>query len=302
MNVHELEARAKERAYYMYINGEKFSDGSDFASDYHRYMEALRIEKVEMEKELDEQFLKELDTELLTPKQLEALTFINKSCRQRHDTVIAKLSQYHPKPNDFLVEKFANIPLYINVPSKHIDKIANDTHYRNQFETNVSSGTLSRAQRTAWEHRLFGNQNGYSSATDFERPKYGNLPANIYNVSKTHYVNDIACGYGNMYFVLKEEVRKRTTFTYGDSASKNYTSVSNFNYPTITLVNSPSTFNNIKSRGHGGSSYFELQIHGPVRLDTDIEMLRYPSSYGYETEYADAFELLKKKGIEIKPY
>jgi len=40
-----------------------------------------------------------------------------------------------------------------------------DTHYRSQFETNKSSGSLSRTSRTQWEDRMFDNF--YSKATDF---------------------------------------------------------------------------------------------------------------------------------------
>jgi hypothetical protein len=40
-----------------------------------------------------------------------------------------------------------------------------DTHYRSQFETNKSSGSLSRNARIQWEDRMFDNY--YSKATDF---------------------------------------------------------------------------------------------------------------------------------------
>lgn len=39
-----------------------------------------------------------------------------------------------------------------------------DTHYRNQFETGKSSGTLNRSSRTQWENRMFDNK--YAKATD----------------------------------------------------------------------------------------------------------------------------------------
>jgi len=39
-----------------------------------------------------------------------------------------------------------------------------DTHYRNQFETNKSSGSLSRQSRTQWENRMFDGK--LDKATD----------------------------------------------------------------------------------------------------------------------------------------
>ena len=46
-----------------------------------------------------------------------------------------------------------------------------DTHYRNQFETNSSRGTLNATARQQWEATLFGD--AYDSAAPSTRPKYG---------------------------------------------------------------------------------------------------------------------------------
>ena len=46
-----------------------------------------------------------------------------------------------------------------------------DTHYRNQFETNSSRGTLNATARQQWEKTLFGES--YNSAAPSTRPKYG---------------------------------------------------------------------------------------------------------------------------------
>lgn len=301
MNLHVLEVRAKERAYYMYINGDKSKDGYDFNSDYDRYIEAFQIEKINYEKELDEQFLAELDTELLTSKQIEALERVNKSCRKKHDEVIKTLSKYNPDPNTFLIEKFQSIPLYINVPVRHINDIANDTHYRNQFETKKSSGTLSRHSRSLWERKLFGYH--LNDITDFERPKYGNIPINVPNVDKEHKLNNITKGYGSIYFVLKDEVKKRATFTCGDSHCLSMEHVSNFNYPSNAMYYNQIIYSSINTKGfYDEYRYFELQIHGPVRLDTDVDILYYPNGHEYDTIYAEAFKLLEQKGIQIKSY
>ena len=46
-----------------------------------------------------------------------------------------------------------------------------DTHYRNQFETSTSRGTLNATARQQWEATLFGD--AYKSAAPSTRPKYG---------------------------------------------------------------------------------------------------------------------------------
>ena len=37
----------------------------------------------------------------------------------------------------------------------HMQFFVNDTHYRSQFETGKSSGSLSRTSRINWEDRMF---------------------------------------------------------------------------------------------------------------------------------------------------
>ena len=87
-----------------------------------------------------------------------------------------------------------------------------DTHYRNQFETNKSSGSLSSSSRTQWENRMFNHK--YARASGFERVKYGTV-----NLTNDPLGVQCCSGYGSSYFLLKEHVRKRCTFTDMDSSS-----------------------------------------------------------------------------------
>lgn len=48
--------------------------------------------------------------------------------------------------------------------TKHMEFFVKDTHYRNQFETGKSSGSLSRPSRISWESRMFCKR--YDKATD----------------------------------------------------------------------------------------------------------------------------------------
>lgn len=91
-----------------------------------------------------------------------------------------------------------------------------DTHYRNQFETHKSSGSLSSSSRISWEDRMFDRK--HHNATPFERVKYGTI----------NFTNDPkgvrACvSYGNSYFLLKPHVRNRCTVTDMDSSSSSAT-------------------------------------------------------------------------------
>ncbi len=61
-------------------------------------------------------------------------------------------------------------PLIIHISMAKMQRfLTSDTHYRNQFETGTSAGTLSRVSRTDWEDRLFKSM--YHDAADSERVK-----------------------------------------------------------------------------------------------------------------------------------
>lgn len=100
--------------------------------------------------------------------------------------------------------------------NSHMQFFVKDTHYRNQFETKKSSGSLSETSRINWEDRMFDKKHHH--ATPFERVKYGTI----------NFTNDpkgvMACvGYGQSYFLLKSHVRNRCTVTDMDSSSPSAT-------------------------------------------------------------------------------
>ncbi|CAJ1360213.1 unnamed protein product [Effrenium voratum] len=108
------------------------------------------------------------------------------------------------------IRELAPIIVHINV-----DKIGKffmeDSHYRNQFETNTSGGLLKTSAREKWERGLFGT--AYDRASAFERPKYG--VQNIWNDPRGVVG---ARQYGDSYIVLKD-VRLRCTLSPQDSAN-----------------------------------------------------------------------------------
>jgi hypothetical protein len=292
-----FEKRVKKRAYYMSLNGE-------YSSDEERYFKAKEIEldlKQNYEKIYTNikhyNYEKRLEyyDDILTEDQKEVLKLVNNKCSSRHKNILKKYKDTYKVDGDNIIELIKNksedIEIYINVPHLHVINIAKDTHYRNQFETNVSRGTFSHSGRRIWEKKLF---NYSPDVSGFNRPKYGNLP--IQNSNGTNFNQRVSI-YGNCYFILKKHVRDRTTITAGDSGGMSLDKVFNFEHFHLigeTYIEEIKSFIDL-GKISNYYSYIETQIHGPVRLDTDVEKFCYPRDY-YE-ELRDSICKLKKKGI-----
>lgn len=98
---------------------------------------------------------------------------MNQRSEKEHNAVKSALQQRIKKLGftiedlnnlQFYIENYAPIIIHIHI-SKHMQFFIKDTHYRSQFETNKSSGSLSRPSRVGWEDRMFDKM--YSKATDF---------------------------------------------------------------------------------------------------------------------------------------
>lgn len=160
----------------------------------------------------------------MTPLQKNAIVFMHDNGEKQHyaakPLLLKRIMRMGYKASDLealhhYLENYAPIIVHIHV-SRYMDFFVKDTHYRNQFETSTSSGSLSHSARTSWENRMFNHR--YSKATGFERVKYGTV----------NFTNDPkgvrACaGYGASYFLLKSTVRSRCTFTDMDSSSPSST-------------------------------------------------------------------------------
>eukprot|EP01096_Ripella_sp_DP13-Kostka_P014231 TRINITY_DN6360_c0_g2_i1.p2 TRINITY_DN6360_c0_g2~~TRINITY_DN6360_c0_g2_i1.p2 ORF type:complete len:200 (+),score=56.25 TRINITY_DN6360_c0_g2_i1:441-1040(+) len=160
-----------------------------------------------------------------------------------------------------------------------------DTHYRNQFETNSSNGTLDHDQRIAWESRLFDSIYEENDAQPFDRVKYGVL--NVFN----HPIGVSDCyWYGLSYFVLKG-VRLRTTFSDQDSSADD-AKVATCEYYAHVLscfledelqsllelcVNRMVDPNATSEACLSSGNYKEIQTHGTIAFDQHISALRLQS-------------------------
>jgi len=181
------------------------------------------------------------------------------------------------------VRELAPMIVHVNL-EKLGELLANDSHYRNQFETNSSSGLLKPAARIKWEKGLFGM--AYQDWTPgFDRPKYG--VQNIWN----DYRGVLGCKqYGDSYLILKD-VRLRCTMSPEDSANlpAQRLAVPDY-YAHVLMEYSDKELKETLRVAKGGDEqlgdsqaviekwgkYKEVQIHGEVDLQRHVERLVVP--------------------------
>jgi hypothetical protein len=98
-------------------------------------------------------------------------------------------------------------------PMTVAEALLEDGQYRSQFETGLSSGGLTAypgGPRDEWERALFGGAYHRHESTIGERPKYGALEL-------IRYPDGPWPRFGSCYFVLQQEVARRTSFTFSGS-------------------------------------------------------------------------------------
>jgi hypothetical protein len=199
-----------------------------------------------------------------------------------------------------------------------IDGMLQSGIYKNQFETNISAGSVSAfsgGNRDKWEKEIF--KGAYQFAKPSERPKYGSL-----NLTLTE--DGPSPRFGSCYFLLKPEVKKRATFTYGDTYDSplELGTIDNFELINagllkdlftrgtalgekdmnvidfLKLVNRllpQSTYlRNYRKNSKNLDFYIEAQIHGDILLDKDIDSLVVDLSY-WGTDIATQLETLCEK-------
>ncbi len=173
--------------------------------------------------------------------------------------------------------------------------------YQSQFETGLSSGSptaYTGGERDLWESRLFGGAYHEAEVPSAGRPKYGALHV-------MDHPDGPAPRFGSCYFLLRPEVSSRCTFTFGGSHETeavdrtgtlktlnpvmapllaqlergegafgiSHLTVSEFLAQLRHGLSKP--FRNPRTRplGRALDSFIEVQIHGGIRLDKDVERL-----------------------------
>lgn len=177
------------------------------------------------------------------------------------------------------VKKNVKTVIHINL-TKVMDFILNDTNYRNQFETNISGGSLSKSARDDWEKQLFNGL--YLHSESGEKVKYGAL-----NITNDPSGVRSAHGYGNSYLVLNDATKIRTSFVWGDSSAKDLHIANYRHFNPILLYLSNNALDEVVKIATGKqshstvvySNYIEAQIHGPVRFKEDVDTLVVNSTF-----------------------
>jgi hypothetical protein len=152
--------------------------------------------------------------------------------------------------------------------------LARDGVYRTQFTTGISNGGLvghPGVGRLEWEHRLFGG--AYDDRTDL-RPVYGTL---------NHRADPVggAPRFGPAHLRLRPEVLAHCTFCYPDSVfAPTDVGVADRMGRLVALAEADPPDDPL-------DDYIEAHVHGPVRLDRDVEaVVLDPSHRGSEVEEA----------------
>ena len=166
-------------------------------------------------------------------------------------------------------------PIVIHLKEETLRALVKDTHYRNLFETGTSGGNKNKDARAKWEAKLFNG--AYNKAEASLRPKYGclNVSGDIRGVRPAQH-------YGTFVMTLAPHTRYRSTFSDRDTG----------NHPTYSLAThdcyahvldqyaDPDLRAALNVQLCGASSkctvYKEVQIHGLVCLETDVQALSVP--------------------------
>jgi hypothetical protein len=210
--------------------------------------------------------------------------------------------------------------------------------YRNQFETGLSTGSLSAfpgGARDSWERSLFGGAYHQSGVSDSDRPKYGALEL-------VRYADGPTPRFGSCYFVMRSTVSSRTSFTFAGSEDPRATERLGmigqmnsvmaaliaeieaggmaappwppFRAPTLGLSNltvpklldvlrdlaSPRMEPANLPTGRVLDTQIEAQVHGSIDLGQDIELLAADAAFARTTTGETLRELASRYGFPLR--
>jgi len=150
-------------------------------------------------------------------------------------------------------------------PTRILELLLKDTHFRNQFETRTSSGSTDLTARSGWEDNCFGRI--YSNAKPLDRVKYG-----VLNIVRDPVGVTACAGYGDSFFILKR-IRLRTSFASSDTSYSEVKIASceyychvlqQYSTPELQAVVDVAIGKKDSTSSSCISTYKEIQIHGEV--------------------------------------
>lgn len=219
----------------------------------------------------------------LTKTQKQAIRFFRKKAklmsRGTHHLLFEKILSmgFDEGDLDILLNFVSQAPIIAFVPLygfNLFDNFFEEPRMKNLFEVNRGRGSTSIGMRANWESTLFNKF--YDKSEPIERVKYGafNIDTNPLGVIS-------AQSYGDVYFVFNDDVKKRTTMVYGDSAgnAQNLHIATPDNFINILHYMPEHVVKSIilKAKGlpfnYENYPYIEIQIHGEIRLDRDVKQI-----------------------------
>ena len=147
--------------------------------------------------------------------------------------------------------------------------------------------------RKAAESRMF--HRAYDTCQPYERPKYASL-----NISMHPSGNPVCAGYGSKVLIFKNDIKRRSTFMWGDSFNgQEY--ICTFQYPLTILYHLSLEKNGLedlkkvldtidkKNEHNNLRNYIEVQMHGRVDISKDVEKIIITRTE-YDKEINDVLE------------
>jgi len=219
-----------------------------------------------------------------------------------------------------------------------VEGLLADGVYRNQFETGLSSGSVSAfagGARDGWEHALFGGAYHSGDVSASERPKYGALEL-------VRYPDGPIPRFGSCYFVLKPGVCEHASFTFMGSedprAAQRIGTIDRMHsvmaslleeveqggtttppwppflaptlgVPDLTVTRLLALLGELAASRRdppGGipgrvlDTQIEAQVHGPVNLDQDIEWLVADQAFSETTTGTLLHALSERYGFPLR--
>jgi hypothetical protein len=148
--------------------------------------------------------------------------------------------------------------IHIQFHPSVLDALADTGVYVSQFVTGTSNGGLTAypgGDRWRWESRMFGG--AYDHAPAGTRPVYGAL-------DHRRRPRGAAPRFGSAYLRLTAAALERATFCYPDSV---------FEPAAFGVAEHMSLLDLFTPGADPLDDYIEAHVHGPVRLDRDVEAL-----------------------------
>lgn len=218
-----------------------------------------------------------IQSPLLTEIQQKGIDFSFKKSKIYHTSTylnVVKLFMdlgYDEQDLKQVLDYMLVVPVTINFPSKLLPEFIADGRYKNCFEVSKGNQCGYGQTRKVWERFLF--KGIYDNATPKECVKYGAI--NLFSEPN----GLIACSpYGGSVFVLKNNVKERMSITPADSIHQEWVLATFkwccqlFLHITKEVLTDLIKFVRREINVHNYMcDYIEVQIHGDVLFDRDIE-------------------------------